>query len=252
MLNSLGLDDLTIRDARAFRHVPLYGRLERLLRDADARFLVPPEGEGSWDRALFLNLTYWAGGADVLVDASIDADVIAHVAWHHAARRALGRPEGSMSVDAMFLGEAIASAFDLYLVGSTLGRKGRCGFLETQVPAMTEVAEAAGMDPDAFAEELGRVAENPGRAFEDLRALLMDATTALYACRDARAADAALDGLGGRRFGPLLHHYELSTWVLYARAYGDAGEDPAAREVDAGLRAAEDPVGWLSERWLRG
>ena len=67
------------------------------------------------------------------------ADVVAHAAWHYLAARALAPAAGrSLSVDALFLGEAIASAFDVYLVGRLLGHAPRSTFLETQVPAMAE------------------------------------------------------------------------------------------------------------------
>jgi hypothetical protein len=246
-LQSLTLDKLTIDDEPSFRHVALYDDLKQaLLRDA-YRFRVLPPGTPSarWDRALFLNLTFWdvAEAGDVLVEDHIPADVVAHAAWHHLTRRALlseakeGAAAGAVTADGLFLGEAIASAFDLYLVGRLLGHAPDSDFLQTQVPAMAEVAEAAG----------------PERAFEDLRALLFDAATALVRCKGVAEAAEALERLDGHRFAPLLHHYELSTWVLYAKAYAkDApGEDEAARAVDAALRSAPDPLLWLEERWLR-
>ena len=79
------LDDLTIDDRSAFEGVALYGRLERILRRSAHRFRIPEQGQTvSWDRALFLNLTYWndAEEADVLCDDHIPADVVAHVGWH--------------------------------------------------------------------------------------------------------------------------------------------------------------------------
>jgi hypothetical protein len=120
-LLTVGLDALTLRGERDLAHIALYRSLKRMLVDDGVRFRVPgPRSpHGFWDRALFLNLTYWDARdpRDVLVDASLDADVLAHVAWHHAARKALGGP---VSADALFLGESVASAFDLYLVGRTL------------------------------------------------------------------------------------------------------------------------------------
>ncbi len=248
---TVGLEALTLRGEDDLTHIALYRSLKHMLRADGVSFRVPGPGSphAFWDRALFLNLTYWdaAAPADVLVDPSLDADVLAHVAWHHAARKALGGPA---SADGLFLGEAVASAFDLYLIGRTLGRGGE--FLESQVPAMAAVAEGAGMGEEAFEALLAGVADDPERAFEDLRALLFDAATGLVAARDVDAAGEVLEALEGRRFVSLLHHFELSNWVLFARAYasGALGPDPAVRSVDAVLRAVPVSLDWLAAHWL--
>ena len=217
-LRSLRLTELTIRDERSFRHIALYDVFRRMLVDDDVRFRVPSDDSphASWSRALFFNLTFWNASdpSDVLVDASIDADVVAHVAWHHAARKALfSGGSGAVSADALFLGESIASAFDLYLVGRTLGREADGDFLETQVPAMAEVAEAQGVSAAAFEGLLAGVVADPERAFEDLRALLFDVASALVRCADVDAAAAVFERFSDHRFAPLLHHYQLSNWI---------------------------------------
>ncbi len=249
------VDELAIGDERAFGPVALYADLKEVLRRAAYPFRVlrgPSTGRA--DRALLLNLSFWAAdaGGDVLAEASIEADVVAHAAWHHLAAQALASEMGGpLPVDALFLGEAIASAFDVYLVGRLLGHAPRSTFLETQVPAMAETASAAGLSKAAFARLLAGIARDPERAFEDLRALLFDAATALHDCRTAEEAHAALRALDGHRFSALLHRYELSNWVLYARAYGRRdGRDPRARAVDRALRKAKSPLGWLATRWV--
>src|SRR5688500_6025075 len=156
-LRRLPLEDLQIEDEDAFRGVGLYRDLRDHLRASGYRFAVPEAGakDASWSRVLFLNLTFWGGEeADVLTDRRVPADVVAHVAWHHLARRALGA-----SPDAAFMGEAIASAFDLYLVGRLLPVAPDCGFVETQVPALTDAALDAGTSEDAFEKELARVVD---------------------------------------------------------------------------------------------
>ncbi len=249
------VDELTIADESAVRHVALYADLKEVLRrDAYPFRVLRGASAGRSDRALLLNLSFWAAdaGGDVLADESIDADVVAHAAWHHLAARAFA-PEagGAMPVDALFLGEAIASAFDAYLVGRLLGHAPRSKFLETQVPAMAETANAAGLTKASFARLLADLSCRPERAFEDLRQLLCDATAALFACRDAEQAHAALAALDGHRFSALLHRYELSNWVLYARAYGrQAGPDPRVVAVDRALRRSKSPLAWLATRWI--
>src|SRR5262249_32370870 len=148
------------------------------LRRDRVEFLLPHPGARAarWDRILFLNLTFWSAAepVELLVDAHVSADVVMHAAWHHLTRRALARaaPGRAPSADALFFGESIASAFDLYLVGRLLGHAPDSDFLRTQVPAMAEAAEAAGMRDHAFELLLESCADDPDRAFEDLRTLL--------------------------------------------------------------------------------
>jgi hypothetical protein len=249
-LSTRTLDDLRIEDEASFRHIGLYATLKQALRRDGYRFRVA-EG-ASWDRALFLNLTFWdpSDQGDVLVEARIDADVVAHVAWHHLARKALGAAKPS--AEALFLGESIASAFDLYLVGRMLGHAPDAQMLETQVPAMAEIAAGAGLDEDGFEALLEAIAADPDRAFEDLRELLFDASVALVRCSGVTEAAAALAKLEAHRFYPLLHHYELSNWVLYARAHAPRAEavDPAVQAIDSALRATPVALEWLESAWL--
>ena len=247
-----GLKELIVEDERSFRHVGLYRDLKDVLGDYRFRVL-PEELRGRWDRALLLNLTFWGAneGGDVLVSEEIPADVVAHVAWHHLAANALAPNGGAMSADALFLGESIASAFDLYLVGRLLGFSPNSTFLASQVEAIADSAAGAGMSDTDFNAMLEGVAADPERAFEDLRELLFDATSALVAAKSATDALVVLSTFDAHRFGALLHHYELSNWVLYARAYASTlAPDPVVRAIDTSLRAAPVALDWLSAKWL--
>jgi hypothetical protein len=256
-LRLVTLDDLVIDDRTALAGVAIYGRLEAFVRRSNHRFLVPRAGTDlGWDRALFLNLTYWnaEAGADVLPDDHIPADVVAHVGWHELVTGELERqaPGAPPSASGLFLAESIASAFDLYLVGRLLARAPDSDFITTQVPQMAECAEAAGLPEAAFTALLEEVTRAPERAFEDLRALLYDAAGALVACPTAIDAQTVLESFAGHRFAPLLHHYQLSNWILYARAYGARAPepDPLVSELDRVLRQARVSLDWLDQRWL--
>jgi hypothetical protein len=248
------IDELTIEDERSFRHVALYGDLKEVLRRASYPFRVLGGAlEGRADRALLLNLTFWGpeAGGDVLDAPTLPADVVAHAAWHHLAVKALPAAAGeSPSVDSLFLGEAIASAFDVYLVGRLLGHAPNSSFLETQVPAMADAADAAGLDEEGFEKMLESIATDPERAFADLRELLFDTTSALFACRTVEDASLALALHDQHRFAPLLHRYELSNWVLYARAYGSPSPDERARAIDTKLRTEKLSLDWLTREWV--
>jgi hypothetical protein len=117
---------------------------------------------------------------------------------------------------------------------------------------MGEVAASAGLDEGAFEALLEGIAADPDRAFEDLRELLFDASSALVRCDGVTAAAAALANFDGHRFAPLLHHYELSNWVLYARAYAPRADapDPVVQGIDRALREAPVALDWLERSWL--
>lgn len=249
------LTELEIEDEASCRHVGLYAELRRVLIGASYRFRVlPEESRGRWDRALLLNLTFWSAqeGGDVLVDESIDADVVAHVAWHHLAQKQLVAAGAVPTADAMFLAEAIASAFDVYLVGRLLGHAPRSSFLASQVPAMSDACAGAGLSEEEFDALLQGIVKDPDAAFESLRQLLFDTARALLEAPDASAALLVLAQADTHPLAPLLHRFELSNWVLYARAYAPKGlaPDPLVREVDAALRAAPVSLDWLEKRWL--
>lgn len=252
------LAELAIDDERSLAHVGLYADLKGVLVRAGYAFRVPREGVLPWDRAVLYNLVYWDAdtpGGDVLVEARVAADVVCHAAWHHLAGAALAPAGARAAPEALLLGEAIASAFDLYLVGRLLGVAPDAELLATQVPAMADVAQASGADEARFEAILADVAAEPEAAFEDLRALLYDAGMALLPAADADAAALALEPYDAHRFAPLLHHYELPSWLLSARARQAAGFDPAtaasARAADAAMRAAAVSLDWLERSWVR-
>lgn len=257
-LRSVTLDALTIEDEASFAHVALFAQLKRSLQRSSHRFHVPAEGSRlSWDRTLFLNLTYWSGeqGADVLCEDSIAADEVAHVAWHQLAAAQLARDvaPGPPCAQALLFAESIASAFDLYLVGRLWQNVPDSTFIATQVAIMAEAAEQAGLSEADFAAMIDSVARDPERAFEELRCLLFDVSRELLGCRDAPQAQQTLERFAGHRFASLLHHYQLSNWVLYGRAYAVAASDQEerVRELDLALRAAPVSLDWLTQRWLQ-
>ena len=203
------IDALTIEDERSFRRVALYADLKRILERDRYRFRILSGRGTTWDRALFLNLAFWTpeAGGDILVRPRIAADVVTHVAWHHLATRAFGgRPGAAPTVPSLFMGESIASAFDLYLVGHLLSHAPRSSFLETQIPAMSEAAARAGVGAARFARLLEGIARDPERAFAELRTLLFDASVGLHACKSASDAARVLASFDAHRFGPLIHH----------------------------------------------
>ena len=243
--------DLEITDEEAFTRLPLYQRLRAALIDDGVCFHVAEGAIAHGDAARVLNLAYWdpAADAEVLCDASLSADQLAHNAWHRIAYEKLGAAASSPA--GLLLAESIASASDIYWVGRLIGHVEASDFLETQVPAMTDAAFAAGFEEADVERLFSEAAQDPPRAFEALRQLLFDTSMRLFGAGSLADASRGLSEAAEHQMGPLLHHYELSTWVLFNRAYADtSAPDEEARRVDAELRGAPDPMRWLNDMWL--
>lgn len=251
LLRSVPLAALTIEDEDELADVPPYGALKQALLRAGAHYRVPAPGSvlSRWDQVLLLNLAFWTPGEpdDVIEGRTLTADVVAHRAWHHLAHAQLGPAAGSVA--GLMLGESIASAFDVYLVGTLLRTRPDAQVLQSQVPAMTTALQEAGLsDPEceAFFE---RCAAQPGRAFGELRGLLYEVGVSLVSAQGVEAAAAVLQGVASHPMAPLLHHFELPTWTLYARAHA-SGDGAGARALHEALLAAPEPLSYLIERWL--
>ncbi|MDP3274756.1 MAG: hypothetical protein Q8Q09_06130 [Deltaproteobacteria bacterium] len=250
----LTLDALRIDDEHVFESVEHFVALRETVREAGLTFRVAPEASvhAEWSRVLFLNLTYWhgsEGNSDALASRNIPADVVTHVAWHYLAQRAL---LGDFTGESMLMGECIASAYDLFLLGSLWCKKVDCDFVSALREALFAMFEEQGMTHHEFELWLDGLAHDPERAFEDLRALLFDLCVGLLASKSLDDAVAVFDAHSDRRFAGIVHHYELSNWLLHTRAYAATrlDMDPQVRALDASLRAAARPVQWLADTWI--
>lgn len=253
MLESKTLNQLTLHDEKSFRHVGLYDRLKEAMASRNMRFHVLENAKslGGGDAVRLLNLAFWdpSAHAEVLDEPELEADQLMHNAWHVIAREACG--EDHQSADALLLGEAIASAFDVYLIGRTLGHAPDSSFLESQIAAMSYASEAAGWTEKQFSGLLERMSREPEKAFEELRQLLFDVSSELVAAPDLHSAASVLASHRDHPMFPLLHHYELPTWVLYARSYATTCDHvEKVRAFDRAMREAEDAIAWLEENWL--
>ena len=248
-VSRVSLRDLHIEDEVAYRHVGLYAELKAVMARPHVTFGVLDASSAGRDDAQLLNLAFWQPGdvAEVLSEPVITADQLMHNAWHVLAQDAFGEAAGS--AHGLLLAEAIASAFDIYLVGRLLGHSPDAQFLQTQVPAMADAAAEAGMDDDGFASLLQRAASEPEACFDALQQLLFTVAKELAAATGIDAADDVLQAHRGHPFAPLLHHYELVTWVLYARCYGSDSDTAAVEQIQAAM-AKGNGLEWLSEHWL--
>jgi hypothetical protein len=245
-LPSLTLAELGIDDEGSFRHVGLYAKLKSSLEQAGSQFAVC---EGGLGRAQLLNLGFWRPGewVEVLPEAFISADQVMHNAWHVLVGKWLG--DSASSGPGLLLAESVASAFDVYLVGRLIGHSPDSDFLCSQVPAMREAAEEAGQSAPEFALLLEQFSRKPEESFEQFRQLLFNLSLALVGAADVVQADGIVREMcHAHPLGSLVHHYELPTWVLQARAAGgDLKQHPQVEAMDGALRQAVDAVQWLEE-----
>jgi hypothetical protein len=256
-LRDVGISELTIDDDAILTNIALYRGLRRHMKDRGYRFRVAEPGTSvSWDRALFLNLTFWTqqGGGDVLCDEHLAADVLAHAALHHIVNEQLAFAAAGRvpTATAAFFGESIASAFDLYLVGRLRENAPESDFIASQLPIMAETALQAGLSQAAFDLLIQTVQRDPERAFEDMRVLLFEVSLALHGCHGVDDALAVLSSFSTHRFASLLHHLQISNWVLHARAHATlhAAQDDAVHAFDATLRAAPCSLDWIAQHWI--
>lgn len=243
---------LRVPHERPYSKIALYQALKTILVKGKIRFrIMPKQLAHRWDLALALNLAFWTpeGEGDIVLSDRVEPDVLAHVAWHHLANLELKKLGSGATAEDMLLGESIASAFDLYLVGMLLRTAPSAPFLREQIPIMSETCSAWGLSSAKFAHMLQGIADDPETAFEDLRQLLFDTATKVAACDSARAALKVFADANAHRFAPLLHRYELPNWVLYTRAYGKRGRS-AARRIDMQLRTAQNSLDWLQTHWV--
>lgn len=253
LLPYVPLSALPVEDEADFAQVPLYARLKQALLDDNVRYRIPKAGTelGRWDHVLLLNLAFWTPEEpdDVLESRFLSADVVAHRAWHHLAHRALG--SASRSIEGLMLGEAIASAFDVYLIGMLLRTCPGAAMLESQTVAMTEVMIAGGHSEQEALELFQSFSESPGQVFAELAQLLYEVGVALCRADGAEQAANVLCSVEERRVSPVLHHFQLASWVLYSKAYATHQKEGAmAAELAAELLGAQDPLAELARRWL--
>lgn len=254
MLLRVRLQDLIIPDEAAYADFPLWAKLKARLVDREVEmYLADSSGPmAHWADTALINHTIELprGATEILHDRHVPADALMHTVWHHAGVEAMGTL--SNTAEGLLLGESVASAFDAFLVGTLLRTESeRASALDTQVPAMAEAAAAAGGSPKDFEALLHRMAEDPEGSFEELRELLFDVSMGLLHAGSVDAADEVLSNIHGHVFAPILHHYDLSIWVLYARAYGrDLKPHPGLRKIDATLREETKPLAWLESHWL--
>lgn len=250
VLNRLPLSDVEIVDLDLYRHVAELEMLLAFAKNHDLTFATVDEEGPAEDEARLLNLAFWhpGGVAEILDEPYLTADQLAHNAWHAAAEVALG--PGAKTTEGLLLAEAVASAFDVYLVGRLVGHHPDAPFLESQVPAMRDAALAAGRSEEEVEALITRFVDAPETSFGQLWALLFDVSRALAKAEDAEAAAAVLRARRDAPLAPLLHHYELPTWILFARAYAEGSTAASVVAAEKAIRDADDPVRWLCDNWL--
>jgi hypothetical protein len=247
------LDELDVHEQPALRKVPYYEELKEVLRQGRVPFrLFPEASRARADHALLLNVVFWDAGAvdDIIERPLVGAYSIPHIAWHYLTARALAPAPGRLSAGGWVLGESIASAFDLFLLGHLLREDPGAPTARVIVDRLHAAVLRAGGSDDQMRSLAGGARDDPEAAFADLRELLFVGTQALLECERSDDAFAVLRQIDAQPLGCLFHAYRVADWVLQVKASGAKRDDEAVDRLDAELRAQRAPVAWLIDRWL--
>ena len=249
-MQSVPVSELTIVDEQSFETLALYRALRTRMDEADPVFLITDPNGDEGERARLLNLGFWDPSSfmEVLTEPVITADQLAHNALHHCGYGALG--DAARSLEGLLLVESIASAMDIYWLGRLLAEAPYAEFLESQVPAISEAASGAGASSEEFADLLQLAAENPPKAFGDLRSVLFDTALGLTRAVDVHEADRVLREQSTHQWSVLTHHYAITNWILFARINGSHTSDTkSVLDLDQRLRGVKNPVTELQSIW---
>lgn len=249
------LGDLEIVDDELLQAVPHYDVLKAVVAASGVAFRVmPEEASARSDQALLLNVVFWDASLvdDVIERPAVGAYSLPHIAWHYLASRELRRAgSAALSVDAQILGEAIASAFDLFTLGHLLRAAPTHALTKALVDGVQGPALAAGRSLDVLRGLLAGVRDEPEAAFADLRELLFVATRALYDAETSSDAFEVLQQVDEHPLGCVFFRHRVADWLLQIRASKGAAEDPETQAFAAALGEQPAPIAWLLERWLR-
>lgn len=218
----LPLDALQLIDADIYTRaaIPLLEPAKTLLKRKNVQAAVL---EGQVGRARLVNLLAWdpSDHLEYLDNNSIEADQVLHFAMHQLAEHTWG---SARAVD-LITAEALASAVDIYLLGKLAEAGEEPGFLIDTLDSWGFFYEQYA-DEDRLKQLLQNMIDDPFASFQRLTRFLIKATLPLLRLNDGTALSKHLAECEAEDFYPLLHHYNVTNWVLAVRARGlPVGQD---------------------------
>ena len=206
---ALALSDLAIDEADAFRRagIDLLDAALPLLKNH--RFIVTP-GKGLARLADLLN---WRAGAlcEHIDRRGVSADQVIHFAIHHVLDQNLEENHPG----AVLLAECLASASDLYLLGKLSQAGEETAFLSDTIESMCSYYEMYAAEPDHLEQFFAAFLENPFETMVETACFLFHFGAAFLKSEPDLAV---LTRFSENARYPLVHHYNLTNWILTIRA----------------------------------
>ena len=223
----LALTDLTIYEAEPFRRAEI-GLLDAaLLVLKDHRFIHLP-GKGL---SKMVDLLNWRAGArcEHIESRGIFADQAVHFAIHHVLEGVLG----GRQPQTVLLAECVASASDMYLLGKLSEAGEETGFLSETIESYCSYYEMYAAEAEQLEHLLSAFLDDPFKTMAETAIFLFSFGTALLGPNWNRAV---LTEMTANPYYPLVHHYNLTNWILSIRA-----QFPGRLVDDAGFLAETPP-----------
>lgn len=219
-MNKMSLKNLTIFDLEIYQSLDLKNLMPLVLETLkDHHYCGFSNSRGL---ARIINLIQWeaAETTEYFDGEGIYFDQALHAAIHHV----MDLQPNANNPFAMLAAECLASASDLFLLG-TLSQAGQeTDFLIDTMDSFYSYYELyCGEDQDPLKNLLNEVVENPLKTMSDVASYLYTFTSPLL-YNEPHIQD--LLDLQENDFYPLIHHYNISNWVLNIRNRFPQPQDP--------------------------
>jgi len=211
-LRSLDLSRLPVYEADADKRacISLLPQARAILAANRTRAVIVPRA----GLARLLNLVHWdvATHLEYLDERAVYADQLCHFAAHQLIDALLG----SRDPYALLFAEAFASALDFYLLGKLIQAGEETGFLIETIESFTTYYELYDSE-DQLELVLTRTGEAPFTLMAEVADYLFQCAILLMSKADPGEIMQALGWLAEGPLYPLVHHYNVSNWVLAIR-----------------------------------
>jgi len=236
-VNPLPIEAIEIDDRDAYGKVALDGLLEAAsatLDRAGVRVVVTERGRGT---ARLANLLCWQVQANLELadDAVLSGDQIIHFALHHLADQQMGHEDPR----ALLFAETLASSADILLLGSLASLEPEPDFVVETMESFAYYYDLYAGSEEVLARVLTRIVDDPFAMMRAVCLFLYAAAEPLLSASDLATTLSHLDRLVEDDLYPLVHHYNMTNWILAIRAARlpeqEAGFDPAQAFSETGV-----------------
>ena len=217
------LEDLEVYEAETYRkaNIKLLDYAHLLLSQMQTKAILFADSKGI---ARIANLLLWeAGKGQEFIDGhGIYADQLIHSAIHQLLEHVLG----SKHPLNMLFAECLASASDIYLLGKLSQAGQETDFLHDTLESYGSYYELYAHQDEDFVTTLNAIRRKPFETMIALADYLFEFCEPLLYPQTVRDSTLPLVMAERCHFYPLVHHYNISNWILTIR--GKHAKPPSA------------------------